>query len=241
MSVRRLLAGCGIAALALAAGAAPAAAHPTLEQAAPAPGLSAPSAPAAVQLAFSEAAVPRGSRIVIRGPRGTVATGALRRGAGGRTLSVTLRDRPAPGVYDVTWTALGEDGHTTGGRFRFGVDGPHGAPPPGAERLDGAGGVGRGEQRAVAQDAVSVVARWIGVLAASLLAGGGLLAWRFGPARARWRRLARPALLVALAMAAEGVVATAPSGAGGFHLGPRTPAAAGGGFPSRPVGAPAGG
>src|SRR3954470_17933227 len=219
MSVRRLLAGCGFAALALAAGAAPAAAHPTLAQAPPAAGLSAPSAPGAVQLVFSERAVARGSRITVRGPRGAVATGPLRSGAGGRTLSVGVRGRLAPGVYDVTWTALGEDGHTTGGRFRFGVDGPHGAPPAGAERLDGAGGVGRGEQRAVAQDAVSVVARWIGVLAASLLAGGGLLAWRFGPARARWRAVARPALLVALAMAAEGVLATARSGAGGFDLG----------------------
>src|SRR3954471_22219686 len=87
MSVRRLLAGCGFAALALAAGAAPAAAHPTLEQAAPAAGLSAPSAPGAVQLAFSEAAVPRGSRITVRGPRGAVVTGPLRSGAGGRNAA----------------------------------------------------------------------------------------------------------------------------------------------------------
>src|SRR3954454_5946958 len=215
MSVRRLLAGCGFAALALAAGAAPAAAHPTLAQAAPAAGLSAPSAPGAVQLAFSERAVARGSRITVRGPRGAVATGPLRSGAGGRTLSVGVRGRLAPGVYDVAWTALGEDGHTTGGRFRFGIEGPHGAPPPGAERLSGAGGVGRGEQSGTAQDVVSVVARWLGVLAASLLAGGALLAWRFTPARARWRRLAGPALLVALAMAAEGALAAAQAGAGG--------------------------
>src|SRR4051794_33904550 len=138
MSVRRLLAGCGFAALALAAGAAPAAAHPTLEQAAPAPGLSAPSAPGAVQLAFSEAAVPRGSRITVRGPRGAVVTGPLRRGAGGRTLSVGVRGRLAPGVYDVAWTALGEDGHTTGGRLPLGIAGPPRAPPPGARRAGGA-------------------------------------------------------------------------------------------------------
>src|SRR3954470_16257242 len=97
MRVRRLLAGCGIAALALGDGAAPAAAHPTPEQAAPAPGLSAPSAPAAIQLAFSEAAVPRGSRIVVRGPRGAVATGPRRRGAGGRADAVVRAARP-PGA-----------------------------------------------------------------------------------------------------------------------------------------------
>src|SRR5207244_9410135 len=127
----------------------------------------------------------RGRRVVVRGPRGTVATGPLRPADGGQTLAVDLRGAGLPpGVYEVAWSALGDDGHTTAGRFRFGVDGKGGAPPPGAERLSGAGGVGRGEQRASAQDAVSVVARWIGVLAASLLAGGGLLAWRFDEARA---------------------------------------------------------
>src|SRR4051794_35083972 len=152
MSVRRLLAGCGFAALALAAGAAPAAAHPTLGQAAPAAGLSAPSAPGAVQLAFSERAVARGSRITVRGPRGAVATGPLRSGAGGRTLSVGVRGRLPPGVYDVAWTALGEDGHTTGGRFRFGLDGPHSGPPPRAPPTGGAGGArGRRQGRAPPQ------------------------------------------------------------------------------------------
>lgn len=229
MLARRLLTGGAAAALALAAGAAPAAAHPTLDQAAPTPGLSAPVAPREVQLAFSEPAVARGSRIAVRGPRGPLVAGPLRSGAGGRTLSVALRERLRPGVYDIAWTALGDDGHTTGGRFRFGVAGSGGAPPPGAERLGGTGGVGRGEQTAVAQDGVSVFARWLGIVAAALLAGGGLLAWRFAPARPRWRRLAGPALLVAVAMAVEGVLAAAGAGAAGsLDLGLLTATGAGG-------------
>src|SRR5947208_931323 len=45
--------------------------------------------------------------------------------------------------------------------------------------------------------------------------------------RAGGRRLGRPALLVGLAMAAEGALAAAQSGAGGFDLGLLTASAAG--------------
>ena len=212
---RRVLAGGGLAALALVAGAAPAAAHPSLLQAAPAPGLSVPSAPRTVALALSEPAIARGSRIVVRGPGGAVGVGRVRAADGGRTLSVALRSRVRPGVYEVDWSALGDDGHATGGRFRFGVQGRGGTPPPGAERLTGAGGVGRGEQRAAAQGAVTVIARWLGVLAAALLLGGGLLARRSNPARDRWRAAAPLALLLGVVVAVGGVLAEATAGAGG--------------------------
>ncbi|MEA2125112.1 MAG: copper transport protein [Solirubrobacteraceae bacterium] len=188
--------------------AAPAAAHPLLVQAAPAPGVSQPSAPEAITLALSEAPVARGSSIRATGLRvGQVAVD-------GKSLTAPLEATPRPGVYTVRWTALGRDGHATSGRFNFGVAGRDGAAPPGAERLAGAGGTGTGNQSAAAQDAVSVVARWLLVLACSLLFGGGLLARRAG-GRDAWRRAAPLALMVALVAAVEGVVAAATSGAGG--------------------------
>jgi putative copper export protein len=170
--------------------------------------VSQPTAPDAITLALSEAPVARGSSITARGLR------VGRVSVEGKTLTAPLEAAPRPGVYTVRWSALGRDGHATSGRFNFGVAGKDGAPPPGAERLAGAGGTGTGDQSAVAQDAVSVVARWLLVLACSLLFGGGLLARRAGAVDA-WRLAAPLGLMVALVAAVEGVVAAATSGAGG--------------------------
>ncbi len=208
--------------------AAPAAAHPTLVQAAPAPGVSQPSAPSSITLALTEAPVARGSSIRVKGLRvGPVKTT-------GKSLSAPLLARPKPGVYTVRWVALGGDGHTSSGRFVFGVSGKDGAAPPGAERLAGGGGTGTGNQSATTQDAVSVVARWLLLIAVSLLFGGGLLARRVdardgggggahdgaaarngGGAIAAWRRAAPLAGLVAIMAAVEGVAAAATAGVGG--------------------------
>lgn len=200
---------CGLATIAVlvtAGWAAPlAAAHPTLVQAAPAPGVSAPSAPGAITLALTEAPVARGSSIVARGVR----LGRVR--AAGKTLSAAVLGTPRPGVYPVRWVALGRDGHTSSGRFSFGVAGRDGAAPPGAERLAGGGGTGTGAQSAAVQDGLAVVARWLLLLSASLLFGGGLLARR---TRA-WRRAAPLAGLVAVVAAFEGVAAAATAGADG--------------------------
>src|SRR3954451_22660730 len=103
--------------------AAPAAAHPTLLQAAPSPGVSLPSAPSSITLGFSEAPVARGSSVALHDSRGRL----LRVGSAevaGKTLSVVVTGALRPGVYDVRWSALGDDGHTTSGRFAFGVAGP---------------------------------------------------------------------------------------------------------------------
>src|SRR4051812_25177948 len=109
-----------VTALALLAFAAPAAAHPTLLQAAPSPGLALPNAPQRLTLAFSEPPVARGSRLSLTDPRGhRVATGRL--STVGDSLTASVRDALRPGVYDVRWTVLGDDGHTSSGRFRFGV------------------------------------------------------------------------------------------------------------------------
>jgi putative copper export protein/methionine-rich copper-binding protein CopC len=179
-----------------------------LVQAAPAPGVAQPAAPDAITLALTETPVARGSSIRAAGLKVGRAT------VEGKTLTAPLTATPKPGVYTVRWNVLGSDGHTTAGRFNFGVSGKDGAPPPGAERLAGAGGSGTGNQSAAAQDAISVVARWLLVIACSLLFGGGLLARRAGGIEG-WRRAAPLALMLALVAAVEGVVAAATSGAGG--------------------------
>ncbi|MCW2991562.1 MAG: putative rane protein, partial [Solirubrobacterales bacterium] len=122
---------------ALCAGPAVAVAHPLLVEAAPTPGLVAPSPPGAVQLQFSEPTVPKGSSVVLLDKDGRrVVTGGVTAGDGGRTLTLRPASKLASAVYRVKWSALGADGHGVGGTFAFAVAGPHG-PPPGAERLLG--------------------------------------------------------------------------------------------------------
>ncbi|MDX6666140.1 MAG: copper transport protein, partial [Solirubrobacteraceae bacterium] len=211
------------------AGPAAAVAHPLLVQAAPTPGLVAPSAPAAVQLQFSEPTVPRGSSLVLLGPGGRrVPVGSVSAGDGGRTLTLTPDRKLAPAVYRVRWSALGADGHGVGGTFAFAVAGPHG-PPPGAAGIAGQAGTGgTGAQSAQLDGVLAVAVRWLGLLAASLLAGGfaliTILRRRLGAdegelAARRWQRAARlsiPALVIA---AAGGIVAAVTQGAGGADLG----------------------
>src|SRR2546430_5082288 len=162
---------------ALCAGPAAAVAHPLLVQAAPAPGLLAPQPPHAIQLAFSEPAVARGSSFVLTGPNGRrVAVGQIASANGGRTLSVTPARRLTSAVYSLHWVALGNDGHTVSGDFSFGIAGAHGQAPPGASRLQAQTGAGgSGAERSSRESPVAVAARWLGLVAASFLAGGLLL------------------------------------------------------------------
>src|SRR4051812_45093490 len=133
----------------LCAGPAAVLAHPLLVQAAPTPGLVAPSAPQAVELQFSEPTVARGTSVTLLSSNGArVATAALSVGNGARTLTLEPATKLSTGIYRVRWRALGADGHGVGGTFAFAVAGPNG-PPPGAEKLLGqAGAGGSGEQRA---------------------------------------------------------------------------------------------
>jgi putative copper export protein len=176
-----------------------------------------------VVLAFSEAVVARGSSVVVsdpdRAPRGRVQPlVGLVTSADRRTLTADLGRALRPGVFQVRWTVLGDDGHRVSGHFAFGVAGSGGAPPAGAERLTPAAAGGRGGERASADGVVAVVARWLGILAASLLLGGTAASLRLrrrAPAVLdRVHELATAAwLLIALA-ASEGALAAAASGAG---------------------------
>src|SRR5437868_1690336 len=114
--MRRVLLVTAAALGALFWGAGPAAAHPLLVQAAPAPGLVTPAAPDEVQLQFSEPTVAAGSSLQLSGPGGRrVATRPIVSSDGGRTLAVVPRGRLAPAVYRVRWSTLGADGHQVGG------------------------------------------------------------------------------------------------------------------------------
>src|SRR3954452_18666087 len=204
-----------------------ASAHPTLLQTSPAPGLIAPKAPHQIELSFSEAAVPAGSRITLSKLGGApVPVGNLRSVSGGRTLSVAPEASLPEGTYQVTWTALGDDGHLVSGRFAFGVAGAHGQAPPGAQAIVafGSRGGGGGDQSTGFEGGFTVLARWLGLLAASLLVGGAALMYRLrgalleseqSRARARWRLAARYAWLLMLLTAVEEVIASATAGAGG--------------------------
>ena len=227
--MRRTLVVAAAALGALCAGPAAAVAHPLLVQAAPTPGLVAASSPAEIQLQFSEPTVRAGSSIVLLDQRGRrVSTGTTVAGDGGRTLSIAPARKLPSAIYRVRWSALGADGHAVGGTFAFAVAGPKG-PPPGAQRLVGqAGAGGSGSQSAPGEGVLAVIVRWLGLLAASVLAGGfalvRILRRRLGGAEGeaaarRWwgvARLAVPALVLA---AAGGVVAAVTTGASGTDLG----------------------
>ena len=206
-------------------------AHPSLVQSAPLGGLSTASAPGEVRLALTEDVIPRGSSIEVRrigsAPEGRIVR-ATPRLAGSTGLRLALPELSAA-VYEVRWVALGSDGHTTAGSFRFGVNGEDGAPPPGAERLSGPGSTatgGRGDEDSSADGWFATVVRWLGLLGAAALVGGALLRRlerRGGhvPAAAareasdrRWRRLAVLALALALFGAAEAVAVLATAGIG---------------------------
>jgi methionine-rich copper-binding protein CopC/putative copper export protein/ABC-type branched-subunit amino acid transport system substrate-binding protein len=205
-----------------------ASAHPALKQAAPSPGLVTPGPADAVDLSFSEPIVPAGSRIVLRRLGGErLAVGPLRAGRSALTLSAPIPRPLGPGLYRIEWSALGADGHAVSGEFAFGLSARDGTAPAGAqERLAIGSRGGPGDQRASAEGPVAVTARWIGLLAASILLGGwALLRLAIGrralapealaAARRRWSRLAPAAWAAALASAVVAALVNATAGAGG--------------------------
>ncbi len=222
-----------VAAVALGAllgtGPAAAVAHPLLRQAAPSPGLITPRSPEAIRLVLAEPVVPRGSEVVVTGPRGRrVPVSKVSAEDGGSALSVRPLRRLASAVYDVRWKVLGDDGHLVGGTFSFGVAGKDGALPPGAERLGAASSGGRGGEDVSGESVLDVVADWLGIIAASFLLGAvallAALRRRGSDALEDLAERARPLLvpawlLVGLA-ASEGVLAGATTSAGdGLDLG----------------------
>ncbi|MHB8657638.1 MAG: copper resistance protein CopC [Solirubrobacteraceae bacterium] len=208
--------------------AASAGAHPLLLATDPLSGTIVQASPRQLTLVFSENAVLKGSALTLQTVSGrALGLSAPANLSGQPGMVAKLQDSLDPGVYEVHWVALGDDGHTTAGSFRFGVAAANGASPPGVAAL-GAPGAGAGSGSAGEEGAGPIAARWLALLGAAFLAGGGLLALvlsrlRSGqalrePAGRAYRRGARVAVLACLLGSAGGLLVVMSAGAGsGLH------------------------
>ncbi len=99
----------------------PAFAHAHLKAAVPAVDGTVNTAPAAVDLTFTEGVNPKFSSVTVTGPDGTkVKAGTPELAAGGdTTLHVPLPAGLAAGAYKVEWHALAVDGHKSSGSYGF--------------------------------------------------------------------------------------------------------------------------
>ncbi|KNB49050.1 FixH family protein [Streptomyces caatingaensis] len=110
----------------LTAGAGTASAHAALTATDPRQGSVVPTAPARVQLTFSEGVLLSADSVRVLDPRGTrVDTGSPGHADGrSETASVALRPGIADGTYTVAWQAVSADSHPVAGAFTFSVGAP---------------------------------------------------------------------------------------------------------------------
>jgi copper transport protein len=139
----------------------------------PAPGAALGRAPASVRVAL-EAPLERAFlRLMVRGPRGTPASGPVRRDPVDPDALVAPVRGTLRGAYLVSWRAFTQDGHVMGGVFRFGV----GRPVP----------VAHAEARGQRTDRgpLMIMARLLALIGPIGL--GGLAVLRFGVVVPAWR------------------------------------------------------
>src|SRR5438270_6637378 len=185
----------------------PAWAHPYLVQTVPGPGVALRDSPPTVQIGFTERVVLEGSSLRLDDGDGRpVALGPVHAPKEGPGLAADIKGALGGDVYRVRWVVLGEDGHSSSGEFRFGVDGPNSTPPKHAELLAATGGPA--DQAAASDGPLRIALRWLGLFGASLLIGGAVLLVRLrgrlpdevvAVVEARWGRLARSAWALTLA------------------------------------------
>jgi copper transport protein len=210
-----------------------ASAHPYLVASTPQAGVVASAAPTSLQLGFTEALVLKGSAITVRDQHGRIVhEGPLHAANGGSGMSVSTGKLPE-GIYSVKWVALGDDGHTVGGTFRFGVPSAHGQAPPGAGALLASTSTD-GTEQAPTESFVSIAARWIAAVAAFVMLGGALLLLRLRSRRLepegserRWLMLGRIGLVVALIATLVEALERSRAPAGGLDLSLLTASTAG--------------
>ncbi|MEW6476655.1 MAG: ABC transporter substrate-binding protein [Actinomycetota bacterium] len=206
--------------------AAPAGAHPYLVQTEPGPGVKLRDPPTRIQIGFTEGVVLEGSSLRLDDSDGRpVPLGPLGSPKEGPGLAADIKGPLGGDVYRVRWSVLSEDGHSSSGEFRFGVDGPNGTPPKRVELLSATGGPA--DQAAASDGPGRIALRWIGLLGASLLVGGAVLMARLrgrlddeaaATVSARWGTLAWPAWALTLVASIAAVFAAAGAGAGGTQL-----------------------
>ncbi len=159
--------------LVLAAGlwmavATPAGAHSVVERSSPSPNAALQNAPGQVDVWFSEAVDTTFSSAIVRDASGNRVSSQTVISSDGRRMTAPLADLPS-GLYTVRWRVLSAaDGHTTSGVLVFTI----GAVQQPAEAAGAASPT----------DPWLAAARWVGFLAAGLLAGAAFFAaWVFRP------------------------------------------------------------
>jgi putative copper export protein len=182
--------------------------------------------PTSIQIGFTEKVVLEGSSMRLEDGDGhPVALGPVRVPKEGPGLAADIKGALGGDVYRVRWSVLGEDGHSSSGEFRFGVDGPNGAPPRHAELLNATGGPA--DQAAASDGPLRIALRWLGLLGAALLVGGAVLLSRLRgrleddvseTVSRRWARLALIGWVLTLAGSIAGVIGAAGAGAGGARM-----------------------
>ena len=204
-------------------------AHPMLRRSVPAAGDTVREPPRELRLTFSKPIQLSLSSIALLGPGDRAIRLSVLSAEKGdpSVLTVAIMDSPPPGLYTVTWTVAGSDGHPVRGRFTFTVVRPppaDTAPPRGGEA--GAGITAPGQapppaehhpeaafpehDRFGVESPAYVAVRWLGF--ASLLGIIGVVGFECLVIRMVRRREApggEPALTLARARAARLGVAAA--------------------------------
>ena len=172
-AMRRVIFGGLVVAVLLAAAAAPAAAHTALEASSPADGGRIDAAPSQVLLRFTEPIVTTGAGVVVVGPDGRpYQSGAPQ--VSGDELTQPLKSLGPPGVYQVEFRIVANDGHPEVGEIRFTLTEPGPA----------AGGAEQVRPAPLAQVSSTTVndaptwAPWLELAAVVILASGAVLVGR---------------------------------------------------------------
>jgi putative copper export protein/methionine-rich copper-binding protein CopC len=207
-------------------GATPAWGHPYLVQTEPGPGVALANPPTRIQIGFTEPVVLEGSSLRLEDSDGRpVELGPVESPKEGPGLAADLRGPIGGDVYRVRWSVLSEDGHSSSGDFRFGVNGPNNAPPKNAELLNATGGPA--DQLPQSDGPLRIALRWLGLLGASMLVGGAVLLARLrgrvddeeaAVLSRRWLQIARLGWGLTLAGSIAAVVAAAGAGTGGIQM-----------------------
>ena len=104
--------------VAIAGFALPAMAHAFLEKANPAAGENLKTAPARIELHFSESLEPAFSGVTVTGENGDDVSAGPATVANGTELDLPLK-KLSPGRYRVVWHAVSVDTHRTSGKYNF--------------------------------------------------------------------------------------------------------------------------
>ena len=204
----------------------PAWGHPYLVQTEPGPGVAVPNPPARIQIGFTEPVVLNGSSLRLEDSDGRpVELGPIGSPKEGPGLAADIKGTIGGDVYRVRWSVLSDDGHSSSGDFRFGVNGANNTPPKNAELLNATGGPA--DQLQESDGPLRIGLRWLGLFGASLLVGGAVLLARLrgrvddevaGVLSRRWTQVARLGWVLTLAGSVAAVVAAAAAGEGGARM-----------------------